>query len=122
MSRTATLNVAQDFTPYLGGRYESDGKGSGEALRKQIAGLLQDHDHVVVDLTGVRGCPSSCLQEAFGGLVIHAAGHGLDPTSLPTRIEVRSSDIGSDATEARNYLVEALQHRPIIKGEDDAGG
>lgn len=122
MSGSATLDVARDFTPYLGGRYLSDGKGSGEALRNRIADLLQDHARVVVDLTGVRGCPSSCLEEAFGGLARHAAAYDLDPVGLADRIEVRSADIGSDAVEARDYLAEALERLPDVKRDDDAVG
>lgn len=116
MTRSATFNVASDFTPYMNGRYIQDGPGSGEALRDQIAGLLLAHDHVVVDLTGVRGCPSSCLEEAFGGLARYADKYGLDQTSLLARIEIRSASIASDATEAQGYLIEALQRGAKTKG------
>lgn len=119
MTSSVTFNVAHDFTPYINGRFIQDGPGSGEALRDQIAILLKAHDHVLVDLTGVRGCPSSCLEEAFGGLARHAKGYGLDPASLPARIAVRSATISTDAAEAQGYLADALRSSDI-KG-DDAG-
>lgn len=59
-----------EFTTTPGGRYKDDGKYSGEEFRDNylIPLLLNSHQHVLIDLDGAFGFPSSFLEEAFGGL------------------------------------------------------
>lgn len=67
-----TINIAQDYTPYLGGRYEEDGDGNGTTFRKKfLVPVLTDTGSAQIEivLDGVAGYPSSFLEEAFGGLV-----------------------------------------------------
>jgi hypothetical protein len=68
------IRLADDFSPYLGGRYRSDGPWSGEEFRDDL--LIHRFDEaragggkLVVVLDGVAGVPSSFLEEAFGGLL-----------------------------------------------------
>ena len=65
-----TINIAEDYTRFPGGRYPEDGKGNGTNFRKRfLVPVLQRHDRAVVVLDGAAGYPSSFLDEAFAGLV-----------------------------------------------------
>lgn len=64
------LSIAQDFTRYPAGRFESDGPYSGENFRDNfLVPAMELGTPVTIDLDGVRGFGSSFLEEAFGGLV-----------------------------------------------------
>jgi len=68
------VHVAEQFSPFLGGRYRDDGPWSGEQFRDdvlvpQMERALASHSQVVIILDGVAGVPSSFLEEAFGGLL-----------------------------------------------------
>jgi hypothetical protein len=65
-----TINISKDFSPYPAGRYEKDGKYTGEGFRNTILKkALQKNDTVVIELDGTLGYGSSFLEEAFGGLI-----------------------------------------------------
>lgn len=67
-----TINIAKDYTPFLGGRYEEDGEGNGTTFRRKfLVPPLRgsESEPVVIVLDGAAGYPSSFLEEAFGGLV-----------------------------------------------------
>lgn len=64
-----TINIAKEFSPYPGGRYERFGKFSGEEFRDKLLLPAIEEGPVTVELDGVRGYGSSFLEEAFGGLV-----------------------------------------------------
>ena len=65
-----TINIANDFSVFPGGRYRSDGEFSGEEFRDNILiPALQKYQQVIVELDGTRGYGSSFLEEVFGGLV-----------------------------------------------------
>ena len=67
---TKTINIAKDFSRCPSGRYESDGRYSGEEFRDEmLVPALKDYDKVIVILDGVNGYPSSFTEEAFGGLI-----------------------------------------------------
>ncbi|WP_152492624.1 STAS-like domain-containing protein [Roseovarius sp. THAF27] len=67
---TRTINIAEDFTRYPGGRYPRDGEGNGTDFRDRfLVPILKDHDKAVIILDGAAGYPSSFLDEAFAGLV-----------------------------------------------------
>ncbi len=67
-----TIHVAADFSRTPGARYSKDGSFSGEEFREQFLephfGGGQDDEHITIVLDGVRGYPTSFLEEAFGGL------------------------------------------------------
>lgn len=70
MENAKKIDVAADYTPYLGGRYHVDGPGNGEDFRKKfLEPVLKSGGVATVILDGARGYPSSFLEEAFGGLV-----------------------------------------------------
>lgn len=65
-----TIRIAQDFTPFPGGRYPEDGDGNGTTFRENfLVPVLENGDSAEIVLDGARGYPSSFLEEAFGGLV-----------------------------------------------------
>ena len=64
------IDIARDYTPFLGGRYVTDGPGNAEDFRKKfLVPLLQNDECAIIDLEGLYGFPASFLDEAFGGLV-----------------------------------------------------
>lgn len=64
------ISVANDFSRYPGGRFEKNGKWSGEEFRKKfLKPAMEKNEPFIVDLNGVRGYPPSFLEEAFGGLI-----------------------------------------------------
>lgn len=70
------IHVANDFYPRPSGRYEKDGKYTGEAFRENFLmpalDSIQNYDKnstLIVDFSDVTMAGSSFLEEAFGGLV-----------------------------------------------------
>lgn len=64
------IDVGNDFSPFPGGRFLSDGPNSGEKFREEILiPALRDSHDVTVVLDNVIGLPASFLEEAFGGLI-----------------------------------------------------
>lgn len=65
-----TINIANDFSLYPGGRYPSDGEHSGQEFRDNfILPHMAKGESIQIELDGTRGYGSSFLEEAFGGLV-----------------------------------------------------
>lgn len=64
------INIANQYSPFPGGRYISDGEHSGEEFRTRfLVPALEAGEKMVLELDGTRGYGSSFLEEAFGGLV-----------------------------------------------------
>lgn len=66
--------VARQFTDEPGGRFYTDGDGSGQEFReKHLVGLIQQAlasgEGVTINFDGVLGLPTSFSEEAFGGLI-----------------------------------------------------
>lgn len=84
------FNIAEDFSPYTGGRHSKDGSHSGEALRSKIVELLNQSrksgGRVIISLDGAIGYGASFLEEAFGGLVREA---GFSKKELSGSLEIR---------------------------------
>ena len=67
------INIAKDFSPIPGARYEIDGEFSGEEFRKKILipkfeEALEKKEQILIDFDGGYGYLISFLEEAFGGL------------------------------------------------------
>ncbi len=66
------ISVARDFSIFPGGRLTISGKWSGEEFRERVLiPALTAGVPFVLDLDGVKGYPTSFLEEAFGGLIRH---------------------------------------------------
>ena len=61
--------IADEFSQFPAGRFESMSDTSGEAFRKVLVKLLSTYNEVELVLDGAEGYPPSFLEEAFGGLV-----------------------------------------------------
>lgn len=67
---TKMIDIAKDFSPFVAGRYRTDGPWSGQRfLEEQLLPALKTGAKVCVKLDGTLGLGSSFLEEAFGGLV-----------------------------------------------------
>lgn len=81
-----TLSIAREFSAYPAGRKRADGPFTGEKFREdKLLPLLAGETHILLDIDGVEGLPSSFLEEIFGGLVRA----GYLPAELQRRIEFR---------------------------------
>ena len=70
MADVATISIARDFSPFPAGRKRRDGPFTGEMFREDVLRpKLAAGTHVILDIDGVEGLPSSFLEEVFGGLV-----------------------------------------------------
>ena len=70
MNDIQTISIAKDFSPFPAGRKRGDGPYTGERFREEhLRPLLNRHTHVILDIDGVEGLPSSFLEEVFGGLI-----------------------------------------------------
>lgn len=105
----ALVDVASHFSRWPGGRFEEDGPSSGERLREALLLPALSAGPALVRLDGVRGCGSSFLEEAFGGLVRR----GLTAEQLRERLKIEA---GEDLVEeAWRYVEEAEEAaRPSV--------
>lgn len=89
MADIAMISIARDFSPFPAGRKRGDGPFTGEKFREDLLQpKLARGVHVVLDIDGVEGLPSSFLEEVFGGLVRA----GWSPQDLRSALEFRVSD------------------------------
>lgn len=104
------VRVAEAFSPYLGGRYRSDGPWSGEEFRDDvlvphIRDAIANKDSITVVLDGVAGVPSSFLEEAFGGL-LRTTQWPLEQLERTVKIEAEDPDLWPYVGLARRFMNE----------------
>ena len=68
------INISRDYTDSPGGRYIEEGEYSGEDFRDKLLypkylEAQRLHEKVHINFDGCYGYGTSCLEEAFGGLV-----------------------------------------------------
>lgn len=68
-----TINIANEYTKTLGGRFKSEGEFSGEDFRDGILlpkylEAVKHNQILYINLDGGYGYGSSFLEEAFGGI------------------------------------------------------
>lgn len=102
MSRDAcVINVAQDFSPVPGGRFDEDGEFNGSRFRRQyLVPNLKKCEYVDVLIDGTEGFGSSFLEEAFGGLI---RVEGFDSGSLKRRLRVIANSPRSQRYRRKIY-------------------
>jgi len=106
MPDTVTLKVAEDFSPTPFGRYREDGEESGQVFREDVLHpALNKYHHVVLDIDGCVGLPSSFWEESLGGLVRD----GISAADLRSRLDVVAtrSDMQTFIRLAWKYVDEA---------------
>lgn len=82
------ISVSEVFSPYVAGRYVSDGPYSGQQFRDQfLLPALDEPEGVVVLLDGKVGYGPSFLEEVFGGLV---RVHGRTAARLRDKLKILS--------------------------------
>lgn len=69
-----TINIAQEYSKYPGGRFIKEGPFSGEDFRESLLKpkymlAKQQNEKIKIILDGGYGYGSSFLEESFGGLV-----------------------------------------------------
>lgn len=83
--------IADQFTPYPGGRYLEDGPGNGSKFRNDfLIPILDRGETANIILDGAQGYPSSFLEEVFGGLVRL----GYLPDQIKSAFEIVANDPG----------------------------
>lgn len=101
-----TINIAREFTPLPGPRYQDQGPGSGEEFRKKhllpaVRRAMESRERITVQLDGVKyGYPTSFLEEAFGGLAREV---GIEPVRKTLCFESRAEPM---LTEEIHYYIE----------------
>lgn len=103
-----TIDVGKDFSRYPAGRFQKDGRGSGEQFRNELLlPALASHERVQVVLDSTMGYGSSFLEEAFGGMV--RLGH-VSPREALKRLDLVTSD-PSLKLEIESYISKAKPRR-----------
>ena len=93
------INVANDYTPNIGGRYIEDGEGNATEFREKfLVPLLKNREKIIIELDGVAGYPSSFIDEAFGGLVREDK---FSPGFVLSHLELHSTNGGYEFTKNR---------------------
>ena len=91
------INIANDFTPFVGGRYIEDGLGNATEFRQKfLVPLFERKYQIVIELDGVAGYPASFIDEAFGGLIRE---NHFTPEFVLDHIEIKSLNIGYEVTK-----------------------
>ena len=96
------IKIAENYSPYPGGRYRKLGKFSGEEFRDDLLiKALNSGEEVLVILDGTAGYGSSFLEEAFGGLVRR----GFSLSELKSNLKPKAID-----TDYETYVEEIWQY------------
>ncbi len=97
-----TIVIVRDFHPFPAGRYVEDGPGNGTTFREKfLVPLLERRSHVLIDLDGAPGYPSSFLEEAFGGLIRR----GFDEKTIRESLTFKATDRGY-----QRYIAKIMGH------------
>lgn len=102
------IRLASDFSSVPFGRYRADGPHSGEVFRDDVLiPALKAHDHVLIDIDGVEGLPSSFWEEALGGLVRR----GWKARDIRRKLDIKTKDADLQVYVrlAWKYIDEAAQ-------------
>ncbi|MBR9873580.1 MAG: DUF4325 domain-containing protein [Vibrionaceae bacterium] len=97
----------KDYCKFMYGRFRSDGDYSAEAFRDDVLlPELEKHGTVTVDISMDYGLASSCIEEAFGGLVREK---GWSADDVLQRVNIVSDDAVS-LNSAITYIKQAKKN------------
>ncbi|MGX5672762.1 STAS-like domain-containing protein [Thermomonas fusca] len=106
-SLACVINVARDFSPVPGGRFDEDGEFNGSRFRREyLVPKLQSCESVDVIIDGTEGFGSSFLEEAFGGLVRL---EGFKADDLRNRLRIIAEDPRSQRYRRKIYSYMGIQ-------------
>lgn len=111
MKKKMVISIAQDFSKTPAGRFQRDGRYSGENFRKQkLDPLIKEHsfDGVEIDLTGLEGVGSSFWEEAFAGFMRE---HPEKKQEIFDKITFICKDDASLEPLIRSYMQEELNRK-----------
>lgn len=101
-----TIRVAEDFSPYPGGRFKELSNASGEEFREKfLIPALKAKRHLKIELDGTSGYPSSFLEEAFGGLI--RLGYDKDLINELITLDSESKKFDTYVLLVKNYIEKA---------------
>lgn len=103
------INICEDFSKSLGGRYEKEGTFSGEQFRKEILipkyqEAISHNEKLFIDLDGCYGFPTSFLEESFGGLA-----RELQDDSIDKNMEFKCEDEPSIIEKIKQYIKDSMK-------------
>ena len=102
------VNVAQDFSPVPGGRFDEDGEFNGSRFRREhLVPKLRSCECVDVVIDGTEGFGSSFLEEAFGGLI---RVEGFSRAELVDRLRIVANDPRSLRYRRKIYSYMGIDH------------
>lgn len=112
-----SISVADDYSPYVMGRFPSDSKYNGEGFREKhlipaLEKLLSgEEDKLIVDLNGTYSPDPSFLEEAFGGAVrvLRKQGCALIEKMWQTQVEIIDDD-EAQRQEVLTYISDELKN------------
>jgi hypothetical protein len=109
------VRLAEKFSPFLGGRYRTDGPWSGQEFREDylvpwLRDAVSNKNRLVVVLDGVAGVPSSFLEEAFGGLFRNTDWSVSDIQSA-LKLSAEDPDLWPYLSLATRFMDEAARRR-----------
>lgn len=109
-----TINIAETYSPFVLGRYETDSDFNGTDFRQKhllpaILELVKDKSATLtVNLKGTFGCDPSFLEEAFGGMIreLRAKNIDFDPY-IKNRLIIEASN-KSEYLAITTYIDDAI--------------
>ena len=98
--RELRINVAKDFSKYIGGREKRISEFSGEDFRERFLDEnFEKYDRIIIELDGVLGYPWDFLDEVFG---VIASKYGKE--QVQKKIELVSAH--TFVTDKINYIID----------------
>ena len=102
------INVARDFSPVPGGRFDEDGEFNGSRFRREhLVPKLKSCERVDVLIDGTEGFGSSFLEEAFGGLI---RVEGFKAEVLKNQLQIVADDPRSQRYRRKIYSYMGIEH------------
>ncbi|MEO0399640.1 MAG: STAS-like domain-containing protein [Pseudomonadota bacterium] len=106
------ISVAEDFSPFPGGRNPKHGEFNGESFRqKYLEQPLRDNKTLLIIFDGVAGLPSSFIEEAFGGLVREGLLRTYTDYKEKFKIVAESPAVTNAPNMIERYIKDALKRK-----------
>lgn len=110
-----TISVAENYSPFVMGRFPTDSKYNGEEFRElhlipALKKLLKNqNEKLTIDINGTFSPDPSFLEEAFGGAVRKFKSMGVDTSYLWNKQVTIIDDDESQKREILDYISDELR-------------